>query len=108
MEGFFSMNSLYANMLLDMGMFAVLVLPAFFRRRSLGWVLLAMLLLFLDVLVTDEGLDLQRTLVGHGVLSWNWLGKAFSTLLSLVAVAALVLSGRFKAQDFGLTFKLQP
>jgi len=71
----------------------------FDRRIRLGMVLLCALVLGLDDLVTG----LASTVPALAVLGggWNWSGKVYSLILSIVVIVAL----RMDRQAIGLTFR---
>ncbi|MGD0189786.1 MAG: CPBP family glutamic-type intramembrane protease [Rhizomicrobium sp.] len=96
------MNPILLNAAIAPAAFFVLALPALRKRENRVWFLALVTASLIDQSATlmpiaDPALALIK---GH----WNWSGKIFSLGALLVIAIALMVSGTFKARDFGLTF----
>lgn len=85
------------------GIVLLFAAPAFFRKRS-GYLLLAVILAFLDMFA-QAWPQVRGTPLALIDGSWNWSGKVLEFALLILVAVLFVSTGLFRREEIGLTFK---
>lgn len=85
------------------GLFFLLALPAFFRRKARPWAILLVLLAAADAVLVGLPTHFPALQFLFPASDWNWSGKLLSFALAVIAAIVLVGTGRFSARDMGFS-----